>query len=55
MDNAKIAREGARKLVEDIKVEEITITEARILISLIRETKGWLESASIMLNPTEIL
>jgi hypothetical protein len=55
IDIAKTARNSARNLVEDIKVEEITITEARIIISLIREAKGWLQSASTMLNPTEIL
>lgn len=55
MDNAKATRDSARNFVEDIKVEDITITEARVLISLIREAEGWLRSASIMLNPTENL
>lgn len=52
---AKAARDSTRTLVTDIKIKEITITEARIIISLIREAEGWLQSASTLLNPTEIL
>lgn len=52
LDNIKTARDMASDLVAAIKVENITITEARILIGLIRETEGWLASAKILLDPT---
>jgi len=55
LDNAEKIKTDARNLVEDTQKEDITITEARTLISLIRQTEGWLLSAKTLLNPSEIL
>ncbi len=55
LDNATGARNSARSLEEDIRTEDITLNEARIIMGIIRETEGWLNSARIRLNPSEVL
>lgn len=41
----------ARQLVEDIKSEDVTLAEARVLVVQIREAIGWLQAARVLLDP----
>lgn len=45
----------AERLVAAIKTEDMTLDDARRVTSLIRLAEGWLQSARILLDPSEVL